>query len=174
MVLKEGEQVVFEIRRHWYVLFRESSVIILLALIPLFALGGYGYLELGDEFFLALLALSAGWLAVLWTLFFVIWTNYYLDVWIITDERIVDIEQFSLFSRDISEFRMDRIQDITIDVKGVIPTLLGFGDLHVQTAGMHHEFHIREVPNPYEIKDRITRIHDRAVQKAHEHSHGGL
>ncbi len=69
---------------------------------------------------------------------------------------------------------MDRIQDITIDVRGVIPTLMGFGNLHVQTAGMHNEFNIMEVPNPYDVKDRITRIHDQAVDRAHEHSHGGL
>ncbi|KKU19205.1 MAG: hypothetical protein UX31_C0010G0004 [Candidatus Nomurabacteria bacterium GW2011_GWA1_46_11] len=174
MVLKEGEHIIFEIRRHWYVLARESSVIVLMALLPLFLLGGFNYFGLSESFFMPILALCSGWLALLWTLFFVVWTNYYLDVWIITDERIVDIEQFSLFSRDISEFRMDRVQDLTVEVKGMIPTLLGFGNLHVQTAGMHHEFHIMEIPNPYEVKDRITRIHDQAVEKAHEHSHGGL
>lgn len=174
MVLKEGERIVFEIRRHWYVLARESSVIMLMALLPLLLLGGFEYFGLGDEFLLPILALCSGWLAVLWSLFFVAWTNYYLDVWIITNERIVDIEQFSLFSRDISEFRMDRIQDLTVDVKGIIPTLLGFGNLHVQTAGIHHEFHIMDVPDPYSVKDRIMRIHDSAVKQAHEHSHGGL
>lgn len=174
MVLKEGEHIIFEVRRHWYALAREASLVVLLALVPLFLIGGFDYLGLEDEFLLPIMALCAGWLAILWSLFFVIWTNYYLDVWIITDERIVDIEQFSLFSRDISEFRMDRIQDITVDVRGMIPTLLNFGNLHVQTAGMHHAFHIREVPNPYDVKDRITRIHDRAVKQAHEHSHGGL
>jgi len=174
MVLKEGERIIFEVRRHWYVLARESSVLMLMALLPLLLLGGFEYLGLSDEFFLPILALCSGWLAILWSLFFVAWTNYYLDVWIVTNERIVDIEQFSLFSRDISEFRMDRIQDLTVDVKGMIPTLLGFGNLHVQTAGMHREFHIMEVPDPYDVKDRIMRIHDGAVKQAHEHSHGGL
>ena len=165
MVLKEGEHIIFEIRRHWYVLARESSVIMLMALIPLFLLAGYSYFGFREDFVLPILALCSGWLAVLWSLFFVVWTNYYLDVWIITDQRIVDIEQFSLFSRDVSEFRMDRVQDLTVEVKGMIPTLLGFGDLHVETAGMHHQFHISEIPNPYEVKDRIVRIHDQAAQK---------
>ncbi len=153
---------------------RESSVIVLMALVPLFLLGGFGYFGLSENFVLPILALCSGWLAILWSLFFVVWTNYYLDVWIITDQRIVDIEQFSLFSRDVSEFRMDRVQDLTVEVKGIIPTLMGFGDLHIETAGMHHQFHINEIPNPYEIKDRIVKIHDRAVQQAHEHNHGGL
>ncbi len=166
--------MIFEVRRHWYVLARESSAIILMALIPLFLLGGFSYFGLSEDFILPILALSSGWLAILWSLFFVVWTNYYLDVWIITDQRIVDIEQFSLFSRDVSEFRMDRVQDLTVEVKGIIPTLMGFGDLHVETAGTQHQFHIREIPNPYEVKDRIIRIHDQAVQKDRGHGHGGL
>lgn len=174
MVLKEGEHVIFEIRRHWYVLARDSAFVALLSLIPFLVMGGFGALDIPDRLFLPVLALCAGWLAVMWSFFFVVWTNYYLDVWIITDQRIVDIEQFSLFSRDVSEFRMDRVQDLTVEVKGILPTLLGFGDLHVQTAGMHHEFHIRDIPDPYSVKDRIVKIHDQAVQKAHGHDHGGL
>ena len=80
MVLKEGEHIIFEIRRHWYVLARESSVIVLMALLPLFLLGGFNYFGLSESFFMPILALCSGWLALLWTLFFVVWTNYYLDV----------------------------------------------------------------------------------------------
>jgi len=174
MVLKEGEHVLFEIRRHWYALARESSILLILALIPFIVLGLFGSLELPDELFLLALALSMGWLAIVWAIFFVIWTNYYLDVWIVTDQRIIDIEQFSLFSRDVSEFRLDRVQDLTVEVKGFLPTLLGFGSIHVQTAGMHHQFHIYDVPDPYTVKDRIVAEHDKSVKQAHEHSHGGL
>ncbi len=174
MVLKEGEHILFEVRRHWYVLARESAILILLGLVPLFIMGGFNSLNLPDELFLPVFAICTGWLAMVWAMFFVIWTNYYLDVWIITDQRIIDIEQFSLFSRDVSEFRLDRVQDLTVEVKGVLPTLLGFGDIHVQTAGMHHQFHINDVENPYAVKDRIVKEHDKAVKRAHEHSHGGL
>lgn len=111
---------------------------------------------------------------ILWSIFFVMWTNYYLDVWVITNHRVVDIEQFSLFSRDVSEFRLDRIQDITIEVKGLIPTILNFGNLHVQTAGMMRELMIRDVHDPYSTKNRIIKEHDRAVKEQHAHNHGGI
>ncbi len=174
MVLKDGEHIVFEVRRHWYVLAKESSVIVLMFLVPLFILGGFDYFNLSENLFFPILALCAGWMALLWTLFFVIFTNYYLDVWIITDQRIVDIEQFNLFSRDVSEFRMDRVQDITVEVRGIIPTLLGFGDLGIQTAGTHPQFRISGIPDPYEVKDRIIKIHDQAMERAREHNRGGL
>lgn len=174
MVLKENEKILFEIRRHWYVLATEASILVFLALIPIVVIASADYLEFSDQLFSLVLFLSSAWMLILWALFFVIWTNYYLDVWIITDQRIIDVEQFSLFSRDISEFRLDRVQDITVEVKGFLPTMLKFGDIHVQTAGVNHMFHIKHVPDPYKVKDMIVREHDRAVRKAHAHGHGGL
>ncbi|MEX2054431.1 MAG: PH domain-containing protein [Candidatus Colwellbacteria bacterium] len=174
MVLKEGEKVIFELRRHWYVLARDSAIPIVLAVIPLIILGVLGPLGVPEELFLPILALCLGWFAIAWSVFFIVWTNYYLDVWIVTNIRIVDIEQFSLFSREVSEFRLDRVQDVTVEVRGMVPTLLGFGTVQVQTAGMSREFFIYDVENPYQVKDRIIKLHDKAVKDAHQHSHGGL
>ena len=88
---------------------------------------------------------------------FVLWTNYYLDVWILTSERIIDINQKNLFSRVISEFPINRVQNVSIEVHGVIETLLKFGDLKVETAGHGGGFTIRDAPNLYEAKNIILR-----------------
>ena len=163
--LFEGERVVYEIRRHWYVLVVESLFLALFLFIPwLIFLGldiaGFhlSIKEVSLFFFVALI-----WLFVTWITFMVIWTNYYLDVWIVTNKRIIDIEQYGLFSRDVSEFRLDRIQDVTIEVKGILPTLLHFGNIHVQTAGETHKFIIKNVPKPYRVRDVLIKEHDRAV-----------
>ena len=174
MVLRENEKVLFEIRRHWYVLAVDSSFVVLLALIPIIVIASAGYFGFSEQALFLIFFLSAAWLLILWSVFFIIWTNYYLDVWIITDQRIIDVEQFSLFSRDVSEFRLDRIQDITVEVKGFLPTMLKFGNIHVQTAGMGNEFHIMQTPEPYKVKDMIMREHDRAVHKAYAQDKVGL
>ncbi len=167
--LSKGERVVYEIRRHWYVLLVESFFLALLSLIPwavFFGLDVSGFSFSGGEgsvFFFV----SAAWLFFIWIAFMIIWTNYYLDVWIVTSKRILDIEQHGLFSRDMSEFRLDRIQDVTIEVKGILPTLLRFGDIHVQTAGEAREFIIRSIPHPYRVRDIIIKEHDRAVVESH-------
>lgn len=84
----------------------------------------------------------------------VLWADYYLDVWIITTKRLIDIRQSSLFSRQISEFQIDRVQDVTIDIHGIIPTLLKFGNLRVETASAS-SFTIEDAPHLYEAKDFI-------------------
>ena len=48
--------------------------------------------------------------------FFARFIDFYLDLWVITNDRIVDVEQFGLFSRTVSELDLFRIQDVTTDV----------------------------------------------------------
>jgi len=163
--LTEGERVLYEVRRHWYVFFVESFAIAVLFLVPWVMFFGIGALnaQLSSDEGSLLFFFGVLWLFIAWITFMVIWTNYYLDVWIITNKRIIDIEQYGLFSRDLSEFRLDRIQDVTIEVKGILPTLLKFGDIHVQTAGESREFVIKSIPRPYKFRDVLIKEHDRAV-----------
>lgn len=167
--LTEGEHVVYEIRRHWYVLIVESFFLGFLSLVPwvvFFGLDVSGFAFESGEGALFLFV-SVVWLFFIWIAFMIIWTNYYLDVWIVTNKRILDIEQHGLFSRELSEFRLDRIQDVTIEIKGILPTLLRFGDIHVQTAGESREFVIKGIPHPYKVKDILIKEHDRAVVESY-------
>jgi uncharacterized membrane protein YdbT with pleckstrin-like domain len=108
--------------------------------------------------------LSIWWL-LLWTRFASEWTNHYLDIWVVTNKRVIDIEQRSFFSRQVSNFRVERVQDITTDVHGFFHTMLNFGDVHVQTASENLEFIIRDAPNPSAIKQLLLRETDRAIEE---------
>ena len=41
-------------------------------------------------------------------------------MWIITNDRILDIEQHGLFARTVSELRLHRVQDVTAEIKALI------------------------------------------------------
>jgi len=85
---------------------------------------------------------------------FRLWIDYYLDMWILTDKRLIDIEQTGLFQREVSEIPLFRIQDMTVSISGFLATFLKFGTIAVQTAG-EKDFHIRDISKVYEIKDLI-------------------
>lgn len=91
---------------------------------------------------------------------FLFWMDHYLDVWIITNERVIDVEQRGLFRRETSEFSMDKVQDITVEIPHMIATFLRYGNLRIQTAG-EKSFNIKDVPDVYEIKkiimDQVTK-----------------
>lgn len=160
------ETVLREVRRHWFLFVIESLPFGLLALVPL---AGAGILGATTEVFHNVMGTTlftfalVTWLLFLWIAFFVVWTNYYLDVLLITTRRVIDIEQYYLFSREIAECRLDRVQDVTVEVHGFLPTLLRFGDLHVQTAGESKEFVVRHVPHPERVKDAIFQAMEQYV-----------
>ena len=159
-----NEEVLVTTRPHWIVF---GSVIvtawILLLAIP-------SVLALLDAFFPVLLTrpyASLVWLVAapygygVWAFFFLAWLQYWLDVWIVTTERILKIEQHHLFRREVSEFRISRVQDVTVEINGFLATMLKFGDLKVFTASEESGFTFRRIPHPEQIKDII--LHHQAT-----------
>lgn len=167
--LEQGEYIVKEVRRHWFFAIARAIVYVFVAILPLL-----GY-PIASVFLPTLFTISGGsvsvflavyplWLLLLWVSFFLFWTDYYLDVLVLTNERIMDIDQRGLFNREISEFRLENIQDLTIDISGFIATFLDFGDVHVQTAGKNQDFVIDDAAHPGEVKEAIADEHDRVME----------
>jgi hypothetical protein len=157
-VLAEGqgeERLVIFLRRHWVNLFLQIwpllafLVLIIISYFFLINFGGLGEGEIILSFGTSVVSLF------LWAFLFFIFIDYYLDVWVITNERIVNIEQRGLFKREISELRLEKVQDLTTEIGGIISTLFDFGDLYVQTAGKRERFLFKSIPHPERIKDVI-------------------
>lgn len=162
--LGQNELVQIEMRRHWFILFAEMFGYAIVYLIPFgiyITLSRYGVPLSGGETFSLIITpalitfLAAAWTLIIWMRIIGIWTDYYLDVWVVTDKRIIDLEQKGLFHRKSSVFRIERIQDVTVEIRGVIATFLHFGDIHVQTAGESQEFIMRGIAHPKHVRTVI-------------------
>lgn len=159
-------------RRHWFVIFAEGIAFAFMALLPIIGIfiltaifpeiAGYifPYAAFITFYFFA-------WLILIWMLFFIAWTNYYLDILLVTNKRIIDIEQIGLFSRDVAELRLENIQDIKVEAVGIIQSFLKMGNLHIQTAGQNKEVSFKNIPNAYEVKNVISTQYDHVMK---EHS----
>ena len=93
-----------------------------------------------------------------WFFAFFIWIDYWFDIWIITDQRVVNVEQRGLFVREISELNLTKVQDVTSEIIGIIPSILNFGDVFIQTAGEQERFVFHQVPDPSRIKDMLMKM----------------
>ena len=148
-----GEQVVLMLHRHGIVAFRILTLFTFLALVPVGAwvLVAKGTTILADDStraYAAVTLLIGGYVLVWGLLFFIAWLNYYLDVWIVTNERIINIKQLRLFDRVVSEQKLYRVQDVTWEIKGIMGNLLKYGNVFIQTAGTEERFTFEYIPDP--------------------------
>ena len=97
---------------------------------------------------------------------FVIWTVYYLNIHIVTDERIVDIDQVGLFSHTVSELNIDKIEDVTSEVHGIAGHIFNYGTVFIQTAGTKERFDFRNVPNPGYISKLVLELYEKQTTKS--------
>lgn len=162
--LEPGEHVVLKARKHWFLFLAELlpyAILLafpfalpkILALVP--ALSNYTA-QFSYETPLTRAMLGV-WLLLVWTLAWSAFTRYYLNAWVLTNQRIVDIKQHGYFNREVSSLFLPRVQDVTTDVSGILPSLLGIGDIIVQSAGAVDEFRMRGIPRPEQMRDLILK-----------------
>jgi len=172
--LKPSERIKVRVRKHWFILLEHIAALLLVLFLPfvLYAFIGGTDTSLGSSqttsFTLApdlFLFLAAGWMLLIWMKLAGIWTDFHLDVWVVTNRRIVNVEQMGFFHREISTLQVEKIQDITVEVKGIFATIFDFGNIHVQTAAESREFSIHGVPHPRKIKEVILKQHDIVIEK---------
>lgn len=160
----DNEQVILFLRRHWFIFFVHllSVLAAILGLILIYVFFNLFIDDLSAAAYqnLVLFGESLGTLFV-WNLFFILWLDFYLDAWIVTNERIININQKGFFNRDISELKLTKVQDVTSEVIGVIPTILGYGNIYVQTAGEVERFKFHQIPNPNEVKNIIVDLQEK-------------
>ena len=90
----------------------------------------------------------------------ILWVMYYLNMQIITNQRIVDITQDSLIHHTISELHLSHIEDVTAEVDGLLGTFLDYGNVYVQTAAETERFVFDRVPNPTAVEKMILDLYE--------------
>jgi membrane protein YdbS with pleckstrin-like domain len=92
--------------------------------------------------------------------------SWYFNVYIITDERVVDIDFYNLAYKEISDAEIENIEDVTLIMGGAIQTLFNFGRVQIQTAGQVPEIQFEQVPQPAKIVDVLKQLQLEEKQEA--------
>ena len=165
----ENEKIIKVIRRDIFILFKKVLLFACLIIFPFLffylMLIKYPAFLVGELSYPLIVLSSSAYYIFVWLFFFFSFIDYYLDVWIITNERIIDIRQQGFFSRVISEQRLFRVQDVTSEVHGFFTTIFKYGDVYIQTAGSKQRFFFQEVPSPEEIRNIIIKLVERNKEK---------
>lgn len=155
---KEQETVVLFLHRHWYTLVSKISILLIMSLFPILVLLVLGQVILANNLIPLFTFLWASYIMAIWFYLFYALTMYTLDYWIITSERIVNNIQHGFFNRRISEVSIHMVQDVSVKLVGMIPTMLNFGLVEIQTAAEIGHFKLEQIPKPQVVKDKIMEI----------------
>lgn len=145
------EKIILFLRQHPIVNVPWILLVILMLFAPSLA-AGVGFLTSAPTNFQFIFVL-------IWYLFVLIFTmekflTWFFNVYIVTDERIIDIDFYNLIYKEVSDAKIDKIQDVTYKVGGVVRTLFDFGDVFIQTASEVPNFDFLAVPKP----DKVARV----------------
>jgi hypothetical protein len=131
-----GEKPRLIIRKHWIIFVRDIGVTFILAVLPFAIWQTCSALALiPDSALIAALAQYLGtlWLLVAWIAVFVFWTEYYLDVWVITDRRIFNLQQIGLFHREAHSCELEDVQEVVVKTDNFLQTLFHYGTVQTTT-----------------------------------------
>ncbi len=145
----EDEETLFVFRKHPIVM-RKGLILGLLALvlgvIPSLIRPEYSYLYGG---------LAAGVLLGI-IIFIPSWISWYFSVYIVTDQRLLQIKQKGFWTRSVVDMNLNQIQMVNYEVAGVQETMLGFGTIMMQT--FVGDLVIHDVHHPEKTQKKILGI----------------
>lgn len=90
---------------------------------------------------------------------------YRSNVAYVTNEKIAQILHVSLFNKKISQLSIGDVQDVSVTQNGLIPTLLGYGTLVIETAGEQQNYTFTYIPHPHTASKIIIYAHELNMKK---------
>lgn len=158
---KSYEKIIYFLRRDTIVFIKQLILFLFLLAIPVglyfFFQNAFPSLFQNTVIYPLLMLLASVYYLTVWLVTFTAFIDYYLDFWVVTNDRIINVEQ-RLFSRTISELDLYKIQDVTGQSKGFLQTMFDYGNVYVQTAGATGRFNFEEVPGPREVASKIITL----------------
>ncbi len=112
------------------------------------------------------LTIPAGYL-VIGTLFWYLMTfgfilanfiGWFFNIYIVTNERVVDIDFLYLLYKQFSEAELSKIQDISYTTGGILATIFNYGNVNIETAGEVPNLLFEKIPHPEQVVQTIRSL----------------
>ncbi|MEK7201938.1 MAG: PH domain-containing protein [Patescibacteria group bacterium] len=154
---RSDETVALVTKQHVWLLMPILLVWLVIIAVVAVALLGFGASKITSIVIVATIIIGA-----LYSFYF--WFMWNGCDYIVTNQRVIKIDQVSLFGRVISEAEIHRIQEISTEIKGPIRTMLNFGTVVIKTASDDSKIDLEDVTSPYDVQQAIVQIQKQSLQ----------
>jgi len=167
---EEGETILLLLRAHIvtnvpWIAISLLLLIVPLILLPLFSgLGGFG-VGAGTGLVFILF-----WYAGTLTYAFLSFLYWYFNVYIVTNERIIDTDWYSVVVRKVSSTQIAKIQDVSASQAGALAGLFDFGNVQIETAAAEENFEFVNVPHPQLVAKQLNELMQKEEQEGEGHN----
>jgi len=173
LAMNPGEKVILESHRHWVNVapfFLSTAIVIVAGFLTIGYVGANP--DSANRLFPGLsLAIVTPLVALLdvvaVVVLFFAYTVYRQNRIILTNMHFIQITQTGLFGRTLSKLSLDELQDVRGTRKGVLGTILNYGEILIETAGNEENFFFRPAPDPLNIAEKINDTHEYYEREYH-------
>jgi len=152
----KDEKIVLILRQHLITQVEKIFVLIVaLILIPAI-LNFAGFMDaLPNKF---AVAFDLFWIILAFGLLTRSFLSWFFNVYVITDERVIDVDFDSVIHYNVSSAKIENIQDVTTKTVGPLAAIFNFGNILIQTAGEKNEFEFTHVPQPAKVTKLLNEL----------------
>lgn len=145
---RDGEELLMVFRKH--IISMRKGFYIFFAVFALSCLPTFILLEMWALW----IAVGGFFIGLMIFLYYLM--RWYFSIWIVTDQRMRQISQKGMFSKEVMDMPLDKIQSVNYKVNGFFAEIFGFGTLNILT--MVGDLVIINVEKPAEIYNKIQDI----------------
>jgi len=157
---EKGEIIILLLRAHLITLVPGLIVTIILFVLPFILVAVFSFLSInfftnlsGAQFILLLVF----WYLLVFTYAFYKFIFWYFNVYLLTNERIIDFDFHGILHKVTSYAKLNQIQDVSPKMIGFFGTFFNYGDVFVQTAAEKPEFEFHHVAMPNVVAEEILK-----------------
>ena len=161
---EEEEEVVLFLRQHiiinvpWIVI----AIVFIIAptiLFPLFINVTHFSLKLSVGY---ILIGSLFWYVATFGFILAKFLGWFFNIYIVTNERLVDIDFFYLLYKKFAEAELVKIQDISYTSGGIFATIFNYGNVTIETAGEAPNLVFEKIPNPEQVVETVRSLTEKS------------
>ena len=156
------EEVILVVRRHWIAYVTHIFLALIVPLVPLVLLfltnsatNEYGKTTIYLGLFVTAVVISVNIIVTALM-------QWYYNVAIITDKRVVALDVVSVFQHKYTEILWRKIQDVSHDSIGPLSSVFDIGNIYIDTAGEGIDLTLKFIPRPRDVQDVIDNLVDLA------------
>jgi uncharacterized membrane protein YdbT with pleckstrin-like domain len=160
-LLNEGEDIVLDLRPHWWGLVKPALAVIVAAALVILVANAIDN-DIPTYAAVALLVFTVGWMVAR----YLGWasTNF-----VVTTDRL--IHRAGVLGKSGREIPLERVNDIAVN-QTFLERLIGKGDLMIESGGERGQQHFTDVRRPFVVQNTIYREMERAGARDAERATG--